>query len=531
MPNNQSDGSDRGSRALRPVASSSQRALYVRDISRPPNGVGDIRISPAFLMWVFRQWWMVGVPIGLVLSAAAGAGVLYFHVPRYEAKALLMIEDISPFVAFADRGDRQESQRYIETQLEILRSPVVLEPVLSRPEIASLDELSDQPDRLKALREGLSVAPLGRSELYNISYISPSPEAAAAIVNAVAAEYMVFHADDDSQRSQRVIDILEVERQRRALDVDRLRKRLVDLAEEVTGKDPYGGTVTDVQRALNPLGSLFESLTDAEAEREELKAQLQFLTESHPLVKDSFESSRLLDLGVDNLPEVAEKQATIKAIKAEMEQIKNDVIKEVKNPRWEDRPTYVKLKKELQQREQELIEFKSEQRETILVQRREERKFEREQDIAKTRRQLELLDRRHELLSKRFADQLNELQTGEGKSVELEFARAELAREEKVFELIASRKLALQTEMRAPARIQLTRKADVPTMPIEPVPYKILFVVCSAVFLRHLDWRWPRRSWFAGSATWTSSPKNRGSACSEKLPNCLSVTWRSAPGK
>ena len=53
---------------------------------------------------------------------------------------------------------------------------------------------------------------------------------------------------------------------------------------------------------------------------------------------------------------------------------------------------------------------------------------------------------------------------------------------EKVFELIASRKIALQTELRAPARIQLAQKASVPLAPIEPLPYKMLFLACTATF-------------------------------------------------
>ena len=73
-----------------------------------------------------------------MLAAIVAATVLYLHVPRYEARSLLMIEDFGPFVAFNESANAGQSQRYIQTQLEILRSPVVLEPALSRPEIASI---------------------------------------------------------------------------------------------------------------------------------------------------------------------------------------------------------------------------------------------------------------------------------------------------------------------------------------------------------------------------------------------------------
>ena len=47
---------------------------------------------------------------------------------------------------------------------------------------------------------------------------------------------------DDADRSRKVIDILEDERLRRAVEVERLRSQLVKLSEEVTGKDPYSGS-------------------------------------------------------------------------------------------------------------------------------------------------------------------------------------------------------------------------------------------------------------------------------------------------
>lgn len=479
MPNKPFDKSDHTSRALRPVTTGPQRPLYLRDGVRPASGLGDHAVSPSFLLWVLQQWWKVGVPVGAVLAGVVAALVIHLHVPRYEAKSLLMIEDYSPFVAFSQSSVGRESQRYIQTQLEILRSPVVLEPVLSRPEIASIRALKECPDPVEALRANLSIRPLGGSELYNVSYVSTVPKDAAAIVNAMVDEYMHYHLDDDTHRTQRVVDILEDERRRRALEVDRLRKRLVDLSQEVTGKDPYSGSVSDFNISLNPIGSLFQNLTELDLEREMLKAQKQFLTEADAAGKDPLESSGLLKLEIDNHAETRQRQEAIATIESQMEQVKTDAVRYQKNPNWEASPTYVALQKDLKQRQQDLTDFKSKLRTMILAQRKEQSKLDRDQEIAKVDQQLKVLDARSQLLSKRFADQLNERKTGEGKGVELEFARAELAREEKVFELIASRKLALQTEMRAPARIQLTRKADIPAIPIEPIPYKMLVMACS----------------------------------------------------
>src|SRR5262249_23071448 len=148
----------------------------------------------------------------------------------------------------------------------------------------------------------------------NISYASASPQAAASVANAVVQEYINLHSDDEFQRSQRVIDLLEDERKRREDEVDRLRKKVVTLSEDVTGKDPYGGTSEkDLQRAVNPIGALFQSLTAADVEQEMLQAELQSLSDPAG-AKDPIESTGWLDLEIDKDGDVRELQHAIKDI-------------------------------------------------------------------------------------------------------------------------------------------------------------------------------------------------------------------------
>lgn len=470
---------DHRSRALQPV-STGQRAIAFRGAARSKSILGESPISPAFLLWVFKKWWKIALPMGVVLAAIAGVLVWYLHVPQYQAKALLMIQGDSPYVAFAGGRSGVESARYVQTQLELLRSQVVLEPVIARPEIASIADLAASPSPVDTLRSGLSIQGVGQSDLYYVGYVSALPETAAKVVNAIVNEYLTFQMNDDAHRAQRVIDILEDERRRRAVEVERLRKRLVDLAKEVTGRDPYTGSAADFKRSLNPIGSLFQNLTELDLEREMLKAKMQFLKEAEVEAKDPLESSGLLTLDIDSHPETTKRETEITEIRKRLDEIKEAAIRYQKNPQWQSSPAYVALEKELELREADLADFKVQLKKMILLKRKEQRQLDSQQEVAQLGRQLEMLDRRNEVLSKRFADQLSSVTTGEGKGVELEFARAELRREEKVFELIASRKLALQTELRAPARIQLTRKADVPIRPVEPIPYKQLLMACSA---------------------------------------------------
>jgi capsular exopolysaccharide synthesis family protein len=441
-------------------------------------------LSHTFLLWVLRQWWMIVIPAGVVIASGVAFIIWYMHVPKYEASALMMIEDSGPFVAFSSRATGSHSQRYVQTQLELLRSPVVLEPVLSRTEIASLPELVGKQDRVAYLRERMSIRQIGQSELYNINYRSASPQAAANVVNAVIVEYLNIQKDDEFQRSQRVIDILDEERNRRGLEVERLRKRVVDLAKEVTGRDPFSGAeVTDYGRALSPVSALFQSLTAADVEREVRRAELQSILDAPALALGKAESSGLLDIEIETHEDIRSRLQAIKTTEAQMDAIKQQAVQFKKNPNAEHAPAYVRLKDVLKQQRADLNEAKARIRGDILTKRQAQQTAEHEQQVAKMKLELASLDARRELLSKRFEEQVKNLKSGGGGSVEMEFARAELGREEKVFELIASRKLALQTELRAPARIQLRQKANVPVVPIEPIPFKLLLMASSVALV------------------------------------------------
>jgi polysaccharide biosynthesis transport protein len=456
--------------------------LNAKDNSRQ-HGVGSDMMSPTFLLSVLRQWWIIVLPIGTLLAAAAGALVMYFYVPQFEATALIMIEDVSPYVAFANRDENHSSQVYVQTQLELLRSPVVLEPLLSRPEIASMRELANQPDHVKVLQDSLAIKRVGQSELYNVSYHNSVATTAASVVNSLILAYIDMHTDDELQRSQRVIDILEEERGRMSLEVERLRKRVVDLAKEVTGKDPFGDHAPlDFERALSPIGTLFQSLTQADVDREVMQAEIQALTESPASSANKSETPGLFELEIESRPDVREKMTGIQVVQTQMDELKSRKSMFYNTPQWETDPAYMGLKEELQRRQTELADLKTKARDIVQAERKEKRDQDRVDAIAKAQHELDMVDTRKEFLSKRFASQVSQLKSGEEKSVELEFARAELARAEKVFELIASRKLALQTELRAPARVQFVQKANVPAAPLEPLPYKLLFLACSATF-------------------------------------------------
>ena len=436
------------------------------------------KFGPEFFLWVFRQWWKVVVPIGIVLAGVAAVTILVFHVPQYEAKALILIEDQAPFLAFKDGGtSRSNPQRYLQTQVELLRSEIVLGPVLSRPEVASLAELTGQTERLGYLKKHVAVNQVGKSVLYEVAYVSPSPQGAADVANAIVDTYLTIQIEEDEGRSRRVIQILDEERAARLVEVERLRGKVTELAE-VLGGDVFGGNSNQMGMFPASSSSLYQAITEVDVEREILKAEIQAIREA-PILTTKIADSGLLEFDIENHPQVREQLVAIAEIEFQMEAIKNNG----ERIDWRKDPDYRRLEQVVSQMQSDLEEMKTSLRYGLASQQKELRKQKNQLALAELERELAKLDAKSTLLEQKYEERRQEAKSGGAIGVDFEFARAELARKEKVFELIEARKVELQTEMRAPARVRPMQNARVPMEPVEPVPYKLLLAGCLAAFL------------------------------------------------
>jgi len=461
-----------GRRQTRPLPRASHMASGNDDTSM---------LKPAFFWWTFCQWWKVIIPVGLVLAGIAAAGVILSYQPDYKAEAIIMVEDSAPYIAFSGSTASGNMRKYVETQVELLRSSIVLDQVLGRPEIAKLKLFIQDTDKLRTLKQGLRISRIGRSELYKVSFISKSPQASADIANAVVAVYLSIQTEEETKRTRRVIDILEEQRARRHLEVQRLRQKVVKLGEEVTGRDPFANdSIVNIERANNPATTLFQELAQLDLRYELLNAEMAAAREMPDSLADHDERSGLLDLevasAISNHPDVIETENAIAQRKVRMANIES-----VKKPgKAEADLNWKQLKEQLQQYETILEGFKVELEEKVLAKRTELHNLARRDALDALQRKLDRLLSMREILTQKFDASIAELRKNGGKSIDLEFARADLEREQKVLEMIASRMLAMQTEMRAPTRVRLRLAATSPKHPVAPLPIKMLALACSA---------------------------------------------------
>jgi capsular exopolysaccharide synthesis family protein len=462
--------------------------LLRREASAHPGSQSSYQFGTEDLLATCRRWWWQCALCGVVLAALAGTAVWLTFVPIYEASAWLEIKDQPQYVAFENANN---SRLFSETQLQTIRSPVCLSKVIGQPAVVNLPELKREDAPLDWLRRGLKVSYLGRSELCEIRFQAHDPQTAADVANAVMDAYLSLHTTALGTETERIVELLTAEKARRAEEVRHFQERVRLLAKHVSEDDP--SLIHHEQTAIllqNPLLNLQEKRTAAEVEQAVLAARLKALEES--LEKDQIKAPEA------ELALALEEHAEVKNLRAQQSVLRTRLRDHRRRSQSDRDPIAVRMEAELKEIDAGLQKATSELRPRLIEQMQSRLKAEHLQSIGELRANIENQQVVQKLWEDRIDAQRQKLEKLSDRSVDLDFARAELERAEQVFSKISDRIVALQTEMGAPPRANPLQRAAPPEKPREVVPYKRFAVACFGVLFLPLGvvvaWdRWIRR--------------------------------------
>jgi capsular exopolysaccharide synthesis family protein len=446
-----------------------------------------------FALHVLRRWWLIALPVGLLLAAGGSAVAWLLFEPRYEAAAWLKIDDRVPYLAFEQKDDDSRSKLFFQTQIEMIRSPLVLGSVVQHPEIAQLSDFRHSCDSIAWLASRVKVATVGDSELFKIIYTSSSADGAAAIVNAITEAYFKLRDQSEAERTQKVVDLLEKEKIARLKEVIRMRQDLSDMARQLTGRETYTAKPDNDTIRKSAIADLQARLVTAQVEEAVLAARIEAVDrESRDTVpaasgtkaavprfnaREASLRDAMIEKAVLERVEVVRASQAIAAKEAQQKEI------ELRMKDGANDPVYLQLAREIADDRQGVEAMKKslraeveKQTDATLIVRRSDRENtdsdKRSDEVSRMRAELQ----GHKILQQRlqaeYDKELRNVKQFSGNTLELEFKHDELARAEKVFELIAARSLQLQTEQMAPNRVSLLRMAAVPNAPIEAYPLR-----------------------------------------------------------
>src|SRR5450432_3483107 len=198
-----------------------------------------IRIRKAIIITVF------------LITAIIATAVTFILPVSYSSTAQINIEpdtasDISPMNGMGGGTAPIYDAYFLQTQLEILKGPVVLGKVI---DALDLNEVWGKKygvgtfktsETLEFLKNQLSLTPVRNTTLVEITVYSGDKNEAAALANAIAKAYKEYRLDRHTQATQGGIKVLEDKYEAENNQIQIFRARVDSLRKElsITDTDP-----------------------------------------------------------------------------------------------------------------------------------------------------------------------------------------------------------------------------------------------------------------------------------------------------
>jgi succinoglycan biosynthesis transport protein ExoP len=218
------------------------------------------QITPQLLMrGLTRHWWRI-LLLWLAVSTPLVYLIFLFVHPIYQAASLIRVEPSAPnLFATSKLHDvvGGGASPYLQTQVQLIKSDLVLDPALASPTVSIIPAIKDSEDPKADLRKKLSVEAVEDAFLIRVSLESTEPQDAAAIVNAVVESYRIQNERYALSANKRLRDSLEREDLQLQNKIEAVQIKLKALVQE-------GRVAPAVKEVLNtdddPTQPIFKNL-------------------------------------------------------------------------------------------------------------------------------------------------------------------------------------------------------------------------------------------------------------------------------
>lgn len=446
-------------------------------LTRQSEPEGDSDTSTLGLQTIIialRCWWTIAAPIGLALAIGAGLAVTYIVKPKYTASAWISIRARPDHLLSPALID--DPQKFVQNQLELIKSPQILTAIANEPEIASIPEIMAETDNTQALRKQLKIRAQGQSEYYVLEFTSVDPDRAALVVNTVVDKYYEHQRGQETSRVERTLQLLRDQQTTQQDVVKSFRRRVSELSKQLTGDDPFVAKSRDRGAdSRNPAAELKAQLVAGEVDHEFLKAEVQAETEMLEQKEVEVPQSALNQYVEDN-PQVSALASRIELNKAkERAHAQNSA-------NLQNNTLYQRVQKQLSEDEAALATLKKDLTKQARVELEKQYRAARQDSIAAMQRKVARSAFAIDFLREKLKSEITSQKEIKGDLLELEFLRADYDRAVLVHDQMAARITALSMEQNAPERVIKEKAAAVPTNPDEALPYKKMALAALGAF-------------------------------------------------
>ncbi len=417
-------------------------------------------ISLGLLWYVICRWSKIAIPLGILCAAVAVALVWYLFERQYRAEAWLQIRRHRPFIAV--KMD-EASDQFVETQIQLLQSRVVLAKVLAKPAIARIPELRQEEDPLNWIQKHLEVKALGRSELFTVAVKGPNPDNNQKLVDEIVQSYFTLQNTQSDEQTRKLLDALRREKESQVEKVKTLEEKLQELVKEYPADSTLmiGQNVIQLSPAFQ---ALQQRLSETEVQRQLLEAQSSVYEKQEPIEEVAGSE---IESAINQYPEVVSLNQRITKAKSDLLLVRAGS------------SARVEYERRISDYESQLKSLRQELRQQVAKLDSDHRMLLRREQLAQFKAGLQDYRLREKNLNSRIDEEKRKLDGQTGGRYRVEFVRSDLARAKEVADKIEDRIFALNIEYLSPQRpeqVVLIQAAEAQRTPIQVWPYKQLAI-------------------------------------------------------
>jgi capsular exopolysaccharide synthesis family protein len=449
------------------------KRIASKSVARDSGSTGLPKIDALFLFGVLRKHWQWMIPVGILLSSVAAAGVLSFFKPVYEAKFRLEV-DPTNYVVFADSATRSTPE-FVDLQRAVMFSNSVLEKVVADKAVASVPSIAKSRDPVQTLRQQVKVVPSAGFRIMDVKFQDQDPKVAANVVNTLVDEYL---------RSRRSIEQIRTSNQERNVlaalakaesEVEASKQRVRDLSMQSVKSEAILGE--------SDSGRVDSSYLDGiRMKRMELASQLSIYQLNLAELKSAYEKD-LEDQGksvkqpaeVQITDEILDKDVVIIAAQRRLDDAKTQLKDlEINTAVGPKNPVFVQAKRRLDYLEEDLKTLRASRRLELADRGSLASVDARRGRIAELESQISEIRTSRDVLETQLKDYLTSLKQSSATTVDLQFAEADLLEWNSIRKTVHERRIRLSTERDSIDDVRELERAISPKLPVEELPIKQL---------------------------------------------------------
>lgn len=390
---------------------------------------------------VVRRHWRWMFPFALIFAAAVVGVRLHLRETHYEA--IHWIEAAQDYLAF--EGVMPRIRDLLRTEGEIIKSAIVLDPVLADVGLRSAPSLANPQLASKQIRENLSLQSGGTQGRIKIVYQDKTPEAAMQVCNAIAESYLRVREAFDTRHVENLATWLQPEVQRweqvvrerqKTVESLTLASTLNSMEEEIGSPDRF-----DV------INSLRLNITEIRVKMAVAQAQLDAMDETWS------PDQQQLKLAIEADPEIAHLIQKASQYRSLIREIEVSGLDRINDEQLKSLVAGVESTTNQLEQERRLAEPRVKER--------------LRSDYASTlRRELKLLQVQLDSVEASFREEQGRILNSGDYATKLRFAEDELRVANEVLNRLRNRTAAIRTEQQYHGSVRSIAEAPLPERPV-----------------------------------------------------------------